>query len=86
MENTVITELQEMIIDIVEAKFAQEGQASPVLKLETDLMSLLDSFSILDMILALEERSGYTADLEQMDIGEKMTVAGLAKEIVRINS
>ena len=78
--------LYEIILDIVEPKLAQAGIDRNAIKPDTDIMDILDSFAILDTIIEIEERAGVSVDLAQMDITNTMTVSGLAKEIVRINS
>jgi acyl carrier protein len=79
-------DLYKIILDVIEPKLSQAGFDRNTIKPDTDLMDILDSFGILETIIEIEERAGVSADLAQMDFAKAMTVSGLAKEIIRINS
>ncbi len=80
------TELYEIITKVVSSKLSQDGKDTHTVNEHTDLMELLDSFSLLDVIIEIEEHANVSADLAQMDIAETMTISDLIKEIIRINN
>ncbi|RJP84253.1 MAG: hypothetical protein C4518_20380 [Desulfobacteraceae bacterium] len=86
METCSYSELYEIILEVIHAKLSQEGNDPNGVDENTDLMELLDSFSILDVIMDIEDRATVDADLAKMDFANRMTVRDLIKEIIRINS
>ena len=79
------SELYEIIVKVVRSKLSSEGLENNNVNEHTDLMELLDSFSLLDVIIEIEERANVSADLAQMNIANTMTVSDLIKEIIQIN-
>lgn len=74
------------ILDVVEPRLSQAGLDSKAIDPDMNLMEVLDSFGVLDMIIEVEERAAISVDLGEMDIESTMTVKNLANEIIRINS
>lgn len=79
------SELYEIILEVIHFKLSMDGEDRNTIDENTDLMELLDSFSILDVIIEIENRASVDADLAQMDFANTMTVSDLIKEIIRIN-
>lgn len=86
MSDCDYSELYEIVLDVIEPQLSGVGFDRKTIKPDTNLMDILDSFGVLDAIMEIEERAGVSADLAQMDFATAMTVSGLAKEIVRINT
>ena len=85
MSDKNLTELQDIILDVIKIKLSEEGSEPGTVTYETDVMSTRDSFGGLDAIMEIEERAGVSADLGEMNITNVMTISTLANEIIRIN-
>ncbi len=79
-------DLCETILDVIEPKLSQAGLGRKAIESDMNLMEILDSFGVLDMIIEVEERAAVSVDLGAMDFDSTMTVENLANEIIRIHS
>lgn len=86
MSSLAYSELFEVILDVIEPKLSEAGYDRAKINPDADLSSFLDSFGLLESIMDIEERSGMSADLGEMDFEKAMTISGLANEIIRINA
>ncbi len=78
--------LCETILDVIEPKLSQAGLNRKAVVSDMNLMEILDSFGVLDMIIEVEERTAVSVDLGAMDFDGTMTVEDLANQIIRIHS
>ncbi|MDB2576156.1 hypothetical protein N9Z54_03010 [Planctomycetota bacterium] len=51
----------------------------------TVLTSVMDSFGLLDAILLIEERSGLSVDLAEVQVEGDLTIELLVREVLRLN-
>ncbi len=51
----------------------------------TVLTSVMDSFGLLDAILMIEERSGMSVDLAEIQVEGDLTIGLLVREVLRLN-
>lgn len=51
----------------------------------TVLTAVMDSFGLLDAILMIEERSGLSVDLAQVQVEGDLTIGLLVREVLRLN-
>jgi len=86
MSGLAYNELYEVILDVIEPRFSEAGHARATIDPDAELSSFLDSFGLLESIMDIEERSGMSADIGEMDFEKAMTISGLANEIIRINA
>ena len=78
-------QLCEVVLEVVGKELSRKESNANDIDCETDIMSFLDSFGILDAIVEIEEKTGLSTDLAKMDFDKAMTISGLASEIIRIN-
>lgn len=79
MSSTVLTSsIREVLLEYLAAGLERNGLAPESVTDETDFFTeqLIDSFGLLELILALEERFEITIDLEAAADTEDLTVVG----------
>ena len=81
-------ELREMILDIIAPRLERAGMNRATFDDDTNLLStaILDSFDYLDMVLALEEKSGASIDFAELEDEPIDTVRGLLDGIIKQNA
>ncbi len=70
---------------IVDAVSELAIDAGLVVDSDTVLTSALDSFGLLDAVLLVEERSGLSVDLSEIQVEGDLTVGLLVREVLRMN-
>lgn len=71
-----------VVVDVVSESAIDTG---PVVDSDTVLTSVLDSFGLLDAVLLIEERSGLSVDLSEIQVEGDLTIGLLVREILRMN-
>ncbi len=70
---------------VVDAVSELAIDAGLVVDSDTVLTSALDSFGLLDAVLLVEERSGLSVDLSEIQVEGDLTVGLLVREVLRMN-
>lgn len=85
MKSYTFNEIREILLDIIGDKIARAGLDRSNLPNETDLMmtGILDSFDFLDTIGSVEDHTGLSVDLSQIDTNSFTTLEGFVNEILR---
>ena len=78
MSTTVTSSIREVLLEYLGAGLERKGLGSEVVTDDTDFFSeqLIDSFGLLELILALEDRFSITIDLEEAADTDDLTVVG----------
>jgi acyl carrier protein len=76
---------REMIIELLIPQLAQCGKTAGDLSGDTDLVQtgVVDSIAFIDLIVALERKTGVEMDLFDTDPSEFVTLDGLASQVLR---
>jgi acyl carrier protein len=76
---------REMIIELLIPQLAQCGKTAGDLNGDTDLVQtgVVDSIAFIDLIVALERKTGVEMDLFDTDPSEFVTLDGLASQVLR---
>lgn len=80
--------LRAVVLEVIGPRLLAAGLSPETVDPKSNLIEIgvLDSFSILEAMMEIEEKAGVSADLAAMDFDLAMTVDGLVAEIVRLNS
>ncbi len=76
---------REMIIELLAPQLSQSGKTAGDLNGNTDLVQtgVVDSLGFIDLIVALERKTGVEMDLFDTDPSEFVTLDGLANQVLR---
>ena len=78
-------ELCQLILANITPKLLKIGFESDAIDSSVDIMKVFDSFSILELILDIEEQADLSVDLAKMDFGNSLPVSRLADQIIALN-
>lgn len=83
MSRWTSSEIRAAVVDIIAPDLNRAGIAAAALDDKLDLLEggILDSFAYLDMIMALEQRTGISIDLAAIDDQPIGTVGGLVRAV-----
>ena len=84
MKRYTFDDMRELVLDIIETKIVLAGLDRKKIPNEIDLLmtGIIDSFDFIDMICAVEDSTGLTVDLSQVDNKSFTTLEGFVKEIL----